>query len=208
MISELLPEEKRRLHDLEQQVAAMENGSSSIQPNDIQLGLYEMGCRLDEMEKMVQRESKIRKDDYRRRLQHLRTTHNHIQNALSSYIKRRDRENYSSQKKELFSNSRNIDDSNVSDYALESAENGSLDRSSKMLDGYLAAGRETLGELLEQKDRLKIVQRKVFDILNYLGVSNSIMRSVENRETVDRYIVFAGMFIVTVVILIVWYYLR
>lgn len=208
MISELLPEEKRRLHDLEQQVTAIENGSSSIRPNDISLGLDEMGCRLDEMDKMIQRESKVRKDDYRRRLQHLRTTHSHIKNALTSYIKRKDRENYSSQKRELFAGSRDIDDGNVSDYALESAENGSLDRSSKMLGDYLEVGRQTLGELYEQKDRLKSVQRKVFDILNYLGVSNSIMRSVENRETVDRYIVFAGMFLVSALILVVWYCLR
>src|SRR5690349_14398311 len=78
MLSELLPEEKKRLHDLEQQLAELEHGNTVIQTNDISLGLEEMATRLDELDKLVQKESKLRKDDYRRRVQHLRTTHNNI----------------------------------------------------------------------------------------------------------------------------------
>lgn len=206
MISELLPEEKRRLHDLEMQITQLENGSCSIYPNDVALGLEEMSARLDDLEKMVSRESKVRKDDYRRRVQHLRTTHNHIKNQLTSFLRRKDKENYSSQRRELFKESRGENEEHVSDYAMEMAENGSLDRSGKMLTEYLDTGRETLSELIGQRERLKNVQRKVFDILNYLGISNSIMRAVEGRETVDRYIVFGGMLLITALIFVIWYY--
>ena len=42
--------------------------------------------------------------------------------------------------------------------------------------------------------------------MNYLGVSNKIMKAVGDRETVDRYIVYAGMLLVTlVVLLLLWF---
>ena len=77
-----------------------------------------------------------------------------------------------------------------------------------MLNEYIATGQETLSELLGQRDRLKGVQRKVLDIMNYLGLSSSIMRAVEKREIFDKYIVYAGMIIILIIIFIIWYYFR
>ena len=80
MLSELLPEEKRRLHELEQQLIQLEHGNSVTKTNDITIGLEEMANRLDGLDKLVQKESKLRKEDYRRRVQHLRTI------LLRSYV--------------------------------------------------------------------------------------------------------------------------
>jgi len=68
MLSELLPEEKRRLHELEQQYFSIERnkGYSKQLSSDIYIKLSEMSFRLDEMEKLVVKESKIKRDDYRR----------------------------------------------------------------------------------------------------------------------------------------------
>ncbi len=207
MISELLPEEKRRMHLLEQQLVELEGGSSGVTTNDVASGLDDMSAKLDDLERLIQMEPKVRKDDYRRRVQHLRTTHSHIKKSLVSFMKRKDKVDYSLQKRELFAGA-SVGSRNGGDAALEMAESGSLDRSGKMMSEYIAAGQETLQELVGQKERLKNIQRKVFDILNYLGVGNSIMKAVENRETVDRYIVFAGMFLILLLIFLLWYFIR
>jgi Golgi SNAP receptor complex protein 2 len=206
MLSELLPEEKRRLHELEQQLIELEHGNSVIQTNDITIGLEEMANRLDELDKLVQKESKLRKEDYRRRVQHLRTMFNTIKTSLVGLLKRKEKMNYSTQRRELFAGARTEEDKDA--MALELAENGSLDRSGRMMNDYISVGQETLSELVGQKERLKNIQRKVFDIMNYLGLANSIMKSVDGRESVDKYIVYAGMALITMLIFAIWFFLK
>ncbi len=81
-------------------------------------------------------------------------------------------------------------------------------RNITLISEYIALSRESLSELFSQKERLKGVQRKVYDILNYLGKSNSIIRAVEKREIVDKYLVYVGMVVVTGLLLFVYLYLR
>lgn len=49
-------------------------------------------------------------------------------------------------------------------------------------------------------------QRKVFDIVNYLGLSTTIMNVVERREVVDKYIVYGGMVGITTLLFLIWWY--
>ena len=206
MLSELLPEEKRRLHEIEQQLIELERGNNTIQPSDVLLGLQEVNNRLNDLDKLIQKESKAKKDDFRRRLQHLRTTHNHIRESLDNYLKRTGGNDFNLQKAKLLANT-NVSKS-TEDLALEMAENGSLTKSSQMLGEYIAMGQETLTELVSQKERLKSVQRKALDIMNYLGLSNSLMRGVERRDSVDKILVFVGMALILLLLLVIWWYYR
>lgn len=205
MISELLPEEKRKLHDLEQQLIELERGNTIISASDIYMGLNEMVYRLDELDKLVQKESKARRDDFRRRVQHLRTTYAHIRGSLDNLVRRKDRSNFESNKRDLFAEANhNIE---AGDIEAEIAEGSSLQRSSKMMNDYLAIGQETLSDLMSQKERLKGIQRKAFDILNSLGIANALMKAVEGRDSVDKWIVYGGMVFILILIFLVWMYL-
>jgi Golgi SNAP receptor complex protein 2 len=87
-------------------------------------------------------------------------------------------------------------------------ENSSLNRSSSMVNSYLDVGQHTLTELLNQKERLKNAHRKVIDILNYLGLSNSLMRAIESRDVTDRLIVYGGMVFILLLLLGLWWFFR
>lgn len=205
MIAELLPEEKRKLHDLEQQLIELERGNTVISASDIYMGLNEMAYRLDELDKLVQKESKARRDDFRRRVQHLRTTYTHIRGSLDNLVRRKDRSNFDANKRDLFAEANhNIE---AGDIEAEIAEGSSLQRSSKMMNEYLAVGQDTLSDLLSQKERLKGIQRKAFDILNSLGIANALMKAVEGRDSVDKWIVYGGMLFIVVLIVLIWMYL-
>lgn len=205
MLSELLPEEKRKLHELEQQLIELERGNTTIHASDISIGLNEMTLRLDELDKLVLKEPKARRDDCRRRVQHLRTTYNHIRDSLQHLIRRKDRTRYDTNRRDLFAESnRNLE---AGDLEAELAENSSLQRSGRMLNEYIAVGQETMSGLLSQKERLKGIQRKAFDILNSLGIANSLMRAVEGRDNVDKWIVYGGMVAILVIIVLVYMYL-
>jgi golgi SNAP receptor complex member 2 len=228
-LNELLPEEKRRLHELEKQIMDLERyesetngglggapgsgngrygnstGIAKPQLSDIRLSVTEMARRLDELDKLVEKESKTRRSDMKRRVQHLRSAYENLVSSLENYDKRRYQKDYSLQKHELFGKYSN-GDPEIDD--LEMAESSSLIKSQTMLNDYLNTGRETLGELLSQRERLKSVQTKVLDILSLLGISNSIMRAVEKRDTFDKYLVFGGMAITLIILFLVIFYLR
>lgn len=204
-LSELLPEEKRRLHELELQFNEVERGASYSHINDVSLGLSEMCMRFDQLDKLVQSEPKDRREDCKRRITHLRNSHQHIKISLESWIKRNSQYNFDAQKKDLFGGA-DLEGGTMRESVI--AENSSLGHSSRMMSDYLATGQETLSNLLSQRERLKSVQRKVFDILNYLGLSNTIIKNVERRDSVDKWIVYAGMFFILLLIFLVYFYMR
>ncbi len=205
MLSELLPEEKRRLHEIEQQLIELERGNSTIHSSDVFLGLQEMSLRLNDLEKLLLRESKAKKDDYRRRLQHLRASHSHVRDSLENYIKRTGSNDYSLQKAKLLASAAAY---SQQDLELEMAESGSLSRSSQMIGEYLSIGQETLSELVNQRERLKSIQRKAFDMLNYLGVSNSLLKHIERRDGMDKWIVYGGMIMIVLLLFFVIWFLK
>lgn len=206
MIAELLPEEKRKLHELEQQLLELERGSDVVQPSDLYIGLKEIAYRLEELEKLVLKEPKARRDDFRRRVQHLKTTHAHISSSLEALVRRKKRDSYDIQRAELLGEA-DLEGGNSS-IELQLAESNSLARSSQMMNEYIATGQETLANLLSQRERLKGIQRKALDILNYLGAANSIMKFVERRDFIDKLLVFGGMLFILVLIAFVWFYLK
>jgi hypothetical protein len=205
MLDELLPEDKRRLSDLELQLSLLEDGSTAVNFSDLAIGVTEMSTRMDELEILVNKESKTRRNDMRRRVQHLRNTHSFIKKSLENYGRRTHQNMHELQRKELFANMPARDSETID---LEMAENVSLSRSNVMMNDYLASGRDTLHELTSQRERLQGVQSKVLQMLNLLGVSGSIMRAVENRDYFDKIIVFVGMFFILIFIFFVYFFLR
>jgi Golgi SNAP receptor complex protein 2 len=204
-LSEILPEEKRRLHELDLQFNEVEKGSTQIHINDVALGLTEMSNRFDQLDKLVQAESKERREDCKRRISHLRNSHQHLKISVENFIRRSRLYDFNTQRNDLFGNA-DLEGGTMSD--AEVAENTSLNNSSRIMNDYLATGKETLDNLLSQRERLKSVKRKLFDILNYLGLSNTIIRVVEKRDYVDKFIVYGGMIVITLLLILVYCYFR
>ena len=204
-LGELLPEEKRRLHELELQLNLVERNSSNVHVSDITIGLTEMGRRLDDLEKMIQNEPIKRRDDFKRRLNHLRSSHKNIKLSLDNWISKNTQYDYETQKRRLFGNA-DLEGGLITE--SEVAENSSLLHSNKMMNDYISIGQETLSNLFAQKERMKGVQRKMFDIINYLGLSNSIMRAVEKRDYTDKWIVITGMVLITLLIVLLYFYVK
>jgi Golgi SNAP receptor complex protein 2 len=226
LVSELLPEDARRLHELEMKLELLDlspsapsgSGSSGAMPSyggsgastvslaaDIHIGLQEMERRLKDLDALSKKESKTQRDVARRRLVHMRTSFDHVTATFNTLLRKKGISKADFQKKALFG-SYYGGDASLESLDLEMAENSSLNRSAQMLDGYLASGRSALEELVGQRERLKNAQRKVYDIMNLLGISNTIMKNVENREAVDRLIVFAGMFLISILLLLIYMY--
>ncbi len=206
-LSSLIPEEKRKILEIEDQILELERGNTSVDIANLSFELQSIQIRLNHLDQLVLQESKSHKDDYRRRVTHLKELYNHAKAGLDNYTKKRSRKNpyynsFENQKSALFEGGKeeNVDSSNID---IEQAEAASVYRSTRLVNDYIASGQETLSELISQRDRLKGVQRKVLDILGYLGLSNRLMKGAERRDQVDRLIVFGGMVVVLIVLVVV-----
>lgn len=155
MLSELLPEAKRILYELELKLGEIERGSSIHNIADVDLGLNDMTLRLEALDKLASKETKARRDDAKRRVQHMRISYSHIKTSVDNLLRRKNKDNsYKGQREDLFAGV------NLDEYAknidLEMAENKSIENSSRMVDGYLAQGQETLSELVNQRGKVFI----------------------------------------------------
>ncbi|MCO5570488.1 hypothetical protein L7F22_024210 [Adiantum nelumboides] len=87
--------------------------------------------------------------------------------------------------------------------AMQSAKS-----SSRMLDDAYATGAAVLVKYAEQRERLKHAQRKALDILNTVGLSNSVLKLVERRHRVDKWISYVGMVATVVIVVALWLWLH
>eukprot|EP00241_Pyramimonas_parkeae_P011743 CAMPEP_0114260674 /NCGR_PEP_ID=MMETSP0058-20121206/20632_1 /TAXON_ID=36894 /ORGANISM="Pyramimonas parkeae, CCMP726" /LENGTH=216 /DNA_ID=CAMNT_0001375963 /DNA_START=9 /DNA_END=656 /DNA_ORIENTATION=- len=78
-------------------------------------------------------------------------------------------------------------------YDPESQSFQSVGNSHRMIDDLLATGVGVLANLSEQRERMKGAQRKVFDVLNTTGLSDSLLRVVQRRQSMDQMLVYGGI---------------
>ncbi|KAK9170173.1 hypothetical protein Syun_002313 [Stephania yunnanensis] len=83
--------------------------------------------------------------------------------------------------------------------ALQSARNSSM-----MLDEAYSTGVAILSKYADQRDRLKRAQRKALDVLNTVGLSNSVLKLIERRHRVDKWVAYTGMAVTLIVVYAFW----
>jgi Golgi SNAP receptor complex protein 2 len=93
-----------------------------------------------------------------------------------------------------------------SDYQNYAQEAQSLDQSQLMVGDLLSTGEASLTGLVQQRQQMRGIKRRVFDMGNKLGISNSTMRIIERRDITDAYLVFGGMVVTCIVIYFCWFH--
>ena len=101
---------------------------------------------------------------------------------------------------------RNDADTSIAiDAALQ--HNSKLNNANREMDNLLGHGTSILSNLKDQRLTLKNAHKKILDIANTLGLSNTVMRFIERRTTQDKYILYIGMFVTCVIMFLAWKYL-
>ena len=77
------------------------------------------------------------------------------------------------------------------DRALE--HQNSLHVTNRDMDNLLDHGASILENLRDQRGILKNAQKKMLDVFNTLGMSNTVIRLIERRSEGDKYILIGGM---------------
>ncbi|TWU78485.1 protein transport protein bos1 [Metarhizium rileyi] len=76
------------------------------------------------------------------------------------------------------------------------------------LDDYIARGQAVLGNLGEQRERLKSTQKRLYSVGNTLGISGDTIRMVEKRAREDKWLFLGGVIVFFTFCWLVLHYLR
>lgn len=204
----LLTETQRQVHELSTLVPGSEQAlESRVWDNLRQL---EQDCY--RLENMVRKEPPIRRQEAKYRVDQLLADFHGVQNAYRSYQQKRSAtEQEHRQREELLSrryttNSAEGSDTSIAlDHALHHHQQ--LQNANRGLDDIIANATGVISNLKNQGFTLKAARRKVLDIVNTLGISNTLMRLIERRTAQDKYIFWGGIVIsITVMVLVVMYF--
>ena len=162
------------------------------------------------MENLALRETPAQREMWKRKIlelredsQSIRRQGEHFDRIVSAGVRqRREREELLARRRH---NRTNGGGANVDEMQQLAEEADSLANSHGMMNELLDSGQANLSNLVGQRSRMRWVNRKMFDIGNKIGLSNSTMKMIEKRDTTDAYLVLGGMVITLLVIYFLYF---
>ncbi|XP_064597338.1 Golgi SNAP receptor complex member 2-like [Liolophura sinensis] len=195
-------------HDLGRLEKAMGRDIHLVE-NEIQARIDHIVSNCERLEILVNKEPPQRRPNAKLRVDQLKYDCQHLQAAMRNLQHRRYmREEEDKEREALLSKRFTANDQDTSimiDAALQ--HNTRLQQSNKDMDNLLGSGHSIINNLKEQRITLKGAHKKLLDLANTLGLSNTVMRLIEKRTYQDKYILFGGMIVTCIIMYLVVKYL-
>uniref|UniRef100_A0A2P2IA96 Golgi SNAP receptor complex member 2-like n=1 Tax=Hirondellea gigas TaxID=1518452 RepID=A0A2P2IA96_9CRUS len=162
--------------------------------------LANVNSNCSRLDMLVNKEPPQRRSSAKYRVDQLKYDYQHILNSLRVIQQRRTlRKQQELERAALLSRSFTTNDAPRDtaislDHTLQ--HHSRLESANRNVDQMLDAGNSVMEGLRHQGSVMKGAHRKLMDLTSTLGMSNTIMRLIERRGAQDKYILFAGMFIV------------
>ncbi|GBM86709.1 Golgi SNAP receptor complex member 2 [Araneus ventricosus] len=176
---------------------------------EIQSVLDTVNDNCSKLDILVNKEIPSRRVAARVQVDQLKYDCRHYQTSLQNAIHRRMlREQEIREREELLNKKFSTNEENTTimiDHSLQ--HNTSLQNANRGMDDLLGSGESILTNMREQRMTLKGAHKKILDIANTLGLSNTVMRLIEKRTYQDKYVLFGGMFVTCVIMFLVVKYL-
>uniref|UniRef100_A0A7M5VE69 Golgi SNAP receptor complex member 2 n=1 Tax=Clytia hemisphaerica TaxID=252671 RepID=A0A7M5VE69_9CNID len=184
---------------------ALSNLEMSIQQN-----VQEVYKNCSRLEEYVFKEPPQRKQASKLKVDQIIYDIRHIDSSYKGYIhKKRQQEAEERRREELMSmpfrtNAEN--DTKISmDYALQ--HHDALQGADRNIGQMRHTGMSALEQMKNQRMSLKGVRRRMMDIGNTLGLSNTVMRMIDKRGTQDKWIVYGGIILTLLIMFLTIKYL-
>eukprot|EP00184_Porphyridium_aerugineum_P005065 CAMPEP_0184695100 /NCGR_PEP_ID=MMETSP0313-20130426/2841_1 /TAXON_ID=2792 /ORGANISM="Porphyridium aerugineum, Strain SAG 1380-2" /LENGTH=217 /DNA_ID=CAMNT_0027153493 /DNA_START=168 /DNA_END=821 /DNA_ORIENTATION=- len=92
----------------------------------------------------------------------------------------------------------------IGSFASLEQERQSLSQSDNMMNGILTTGRAALETLQKQRITMKGTKKKLIDVANKIGVGKELIRKIEAKENETALLVYGGMFVMTIILIILF----
>ncbi|XP_053389703.1 Golgi SNAP receptor complex member 2-like, partial [Mercenaria mercenaria] len=177
--------------------------------NEIQAHIDLVVSNCERLDILVNKEPPTRRSNAKMKADQLKYDCQHLQSALRQLQHRRYQKEQEERDREALLTrrfERNDADTTIAmDAALQ--HNTKLNDANREMDNLLGHGSSLLTNLKEQRYTLKNAHKKILDIANTLGLSNTVMRFIERRTTQDKYILYTGMIVTCIIMFLAWKYL-
>ncbi|KAH0508284.1 Golgi SNAP receptor complex member 2 [Microtus ochrogaster] len=208
----LLDEALTQVHEIQSHMGCLETAdrqSVHLVENEIQASIDQIFSHLERLEILSSKEPPNKRQNAKLRVDQLKYDVQHLQTALRNFQHRRyTREQQERQREELLSRTFTTNDSDTTIPMDESLQfNSSLQNIHHGMDDLIGGGHSILEGLRAQRLTLKGTQKKILDIANMLGLSNTVMRLIEKRAFQDKYFMIGGMLLTCAVMFLVVQYL-
>ena len=166
---------------------------------EIQGRIDTMWSNAERLDMMAGKEPVQRRQVARQRVDQLKYDIHHLSGALQSLVSRAAVREQEALNRETLLNtrfttneaSRESETRVMIDRALE--HQNTLHQTNRDMDNLLDHGASILENLRDQRGILKNAQKKMLDVFNTLGMSNTVIRLIERRSEGDKYILIGGI---------------
>lgn len=198
-------ETNNQLNQIQHSLAELERAPTLEEANQVQqkieTQLNAILGNCDRLDIMVSKEPPARRRNAKYRVDQLKYDYQHLRAALQQLLtKRFQKQRCENEREELLARRFTSNDSTTRIYMQDAniEHNNKLLNANRHVDDMLSQGSSILENLHGQHMSLKGVRRKILDLTNMLGLSNTVMRAIERRTTQDRIILFGGMILTLV----------
>ena len=94
------------------------------------------------------------------------------------------------------------------DVDAEAAARRHVHGSKRALEEAFETGAGILGSMAGQRERLKSTHRRLLDVLNRVGLSDSVLRLAERRQRLDQLLVYGGMAATLLLVGLLYWWLK
>uniref|UniRef100_A0A8C9TRJ3 Golgi SNAP receptor complex member 2 n=1 Tax=Scleropages formosus TaxID=113540 RepID=A0A8C9TRJ3_SCLFO len=177
--------------------------------NELQARIDSIFSHLERLEMLASKEPPNRRQNAKLRVDQLKYDVQHLQTGLRNFQHRRyAREAQEREREELMARTFTTNDADTSIPIDETLQfNSSLHNAHRGMDELLGSGSSILDGLRDQRGTLKGTHKKMLDVANMLGLSNTVMRLIEKRAFQDKFIMIGGMLVTCVVMFLAVKYL-
>lgn len=162
---------------------------------------------------MAAKESPHRRANAKYKVDQLKYDVKHVVAAINNIkAKRFGRENEERQREALMATTFTTNDQARSHTSIELdahlEHNQRMNDTHSQLDALLDHGSNVLSSLRDQHGTLKTARKKVLDVINTLGLTNTVMRLIERRGSQDKIIFWVGVVITCLIMYLTFWYVR
>ncbi|XP_077108811.1 Golgi SNAP receptor complex member 2 isoform X2 [Ranitomeya variabilis] len=208
----LYHQSNKHVHEVQSQMGRLDScdkQSVHLLENEIQARIDQIFSNLERLEILSSKEPPTKRQNAKLRVDQLKYDVQHLQTGLRNFQHRRyTREQQDKEREELMTRSYTTNDSETSIHIDETLQfNSSVRNAHQGIDDLLGSGTTILEGLRDQRKTLKGTQKKILDVANMLGLSNTVMRLIEKRAFQDKVIMIGGMLLTCVLMFLVFKYL-
>jgi len=165
---------------------------------------------IDEADRLQLKEPPMSRAQLKQRIDQLRFDTAELRRAKSEHIRQMQQRAAAEKRREELLGTQftaHEGDTYINMLGQDVEHNNRLRQAGRAMDDIIGHGQAIKETLYSQREMIKGTKRRLWDVVHTLGLSNTVMRLIEQRTMQDKVILYGGMVLTLLVMWIIYSYL-